>query len=162
VAKFKLQAGADLELLTKAEVSEALTDAANAEAQRLSGVKPIRFQMQGVPAGGAITLGDPSTGSQGSPLVGPEQGYMQVIRHLSVEGLTAGATPDIVNVFRNSRQIWQLTGNAPAAAFGKGVLIFHPGEVLYFKSGTPFAATGTIVAHGTAWNVPAELVGKLF
>ncbi len=162
MAKFKLQAGADLELLTKAEVSEALSEQATAEAERLSGIKPIRFQLQGAVTGGAIVLGDPSTASPGGYIAGPEQGYMQVVRHLSVEGLTASATPDVINVFRNTRQIWQLNGNAPAAAFGKGVLVLHPGEILYFKSGTPFAATGTIVAHGTAWNVPAELVGKLF
>lgn len=162
MAKFKLQAGAELDLLTKGEISEALSDAQAREDARLAGVKPLRFMLTGVPAGGAITLGDPSTGNPGGQIVGPEQGYVQTISHIAVEGLTAGATPDLINVFRNNRIIWQLNGNAFFENWGRGQIFLNPGEALYFKSGATFAATGTIVAHGTMWNVPAELVGKLF
>lgn len=162
MAIFKLSAGAEIDLLTKDEVDSALRDAEERELVALAGIKPFRFQMFASVASSAVTIGDPSTGNVGGVLTAPEQGFVWVVKHLVVEGLTSGATPDVVNIYRSGRIIWQLNGNQFAQTWGSGQIILNPGESLYVKSTGTVAATGQITVHGTIWEVPAQLVGKLF
>ncbi len=164
MAKFKLNAGAEIDFLTQAEMDHSLTTAFHDyEAARLSGIKPIRFMDQGTVASNAVTIGDPSTGSTGGFLVGPNEGYVWSIRHLVVEGLTASATtPDIVNIYRANRIIWQLNGNQFAQTWGRGEILFYGSEALAVKNSGNLASTGVIIMHGLAEEVPAELVGKFY
>jgi hypothetical protein len=163
MAEFEIKAGAKLNLLTKDELDHSLKEAEAREVAALRGVDDERFMLVGTVASSALTLGDPSTGSVGGIIAGPREGYVWVIKHLVIEGLTASATgPDVMNVYRNARTIWQLNGNVFCQTFGKGEIVLKPGEVMYFKNSGSLAATGQITAHGTAWSCPAELRGKLF
>jgi hypothetical protein len=163
MARVKIQAGAEFDILNKDELDGSLKEAEAREVAALRGVKDERFMLIGTVASSALTLGDPSTGSVGGIIAGPREGYVWVIKHLVIEGLTASATgPDVMNIYRNARIVWQLNGNVFCQTFGKGEIVLKPGEVMYFKNSGSLAATGQVTAHGTAWSVPAELIGKLF
>jgi hypothetical protein len=163
VAEFEIKAGAKIDILNKGELDHSLKEAEAREVAALRGLKPLRFMLTGAVASSACTIGDPSTASTGGVISGPEQGYVWVVRHLVIEGLTASATaPDVMNIYRNARIVWQLNGNVFCQTWGKGEILLNPGEVLYFKNSGSLAATGQITCHGTVWNVPAELIGKVF
>lgn len=162
MARVKLDFGAEVDFLTKGELDESLTASRQAEIEQLRGKKPLRFMEQATPASSAVTIGDPGTANAGAVLIDPGQGYVWSLRHLVIEGLTSGATPDVMNVYRNARIIWQLNGNAFCQTFGRGEVLFNPGEALYFKSSGTMAATGQITVHGTIENLPAELIGKFY
>jgi hypothetical protein len=131
------------------------------EQERLRGIKYVRLPL--IQATGSATLimgGDSPQGGSGQ-LATPDQGYIWHIRHLVVEGMTASATPDIINILRGGRIVWQLNGNQFAQTFGRGEMRLFPGESLQYKAGSTFASTAQIIAHGTAEEVPGEMEGKL-
>lgn len=134
-----------------------------AEREQLRTLKPIRLPLvRGVASGSALTLGGDSNTATGQPPVGPDLGYAWSIRHLVIEGMTAGATPDVLNVLRSNRQIWQLNGNVCAQTWGRGEIVLHSGETLQYQSVGVFAATGPIIVHGLAEQVAAEQIGKFY
>lgn len=133
------------------------------EQERLRTLKPIRLPLlRGTPAGSALTLGGDTNTASGQPPVGPDLGYAWSIRHLVIEGMTAGATPDVLNVLRNNRIIWQLNGNVFAQTWGRGEIVLHSGETLQYQSVGVFAATGPVIVHGLAEEAAAEQIGKFY
>lgn len=132
--------------------------------ERLRTRKIMRIpQIEGTPAGGALSMG----GDSGPQRCGPDQGFVWSLSGLSIEGLTSGASQDTVQIFRNSnsgpgRLIWQLTGNQPVSTFGKGQRILFPGEALLVVSVGTFSATGTITLSGETRQVSAERIGEFF
>lgn len=160
--KIALKAGAELDILSQRELDDSL-DKANArvELSRLYGVKWMRLPevLSGVASGSVLTLGETS-----GEMVGPDSGYAWAIRRLVVNGLTAGATPDVVNLYRGTAAgipLWQFTGTSAFATFGKLSLTLMGGERLALASVGTFAATGTITLAGELIQVPAQLLGKL-
>jgi len=127
---------------------------------KLRGRKP-GFRMPlvtGRATGGVLALGQLGQ----NPLQGPDQGYAWSVRAIIIEGLTTGATPDVVNIVRSDgRLFWQLNGNSPGQTWGRGERILYPGEFLTYASVGTFAATGTIICSGECDQVPAELYGEL-
>lgn len=113
--------------------------------------------LSGTPANSALTMG----GHTGQALIGPEMGYVWVIRHLWVTGLTTGASPDIVNLRINNQTWWQLNGNNFAYTFGPGELVLQQGETWSVASVGTFVATGTITFGGAYFSVPGEMLAKL-
>jgi hypothetical protein len=95
--------------------------------------------------------------------LGPDQGYAWSIRRLAVSGLTAGATPDVVNLNLNAAKplLWQFTGTATCAAFGKLSLVLQPGDRLELSSVGTFASTSLVTLAGELVEVPAEMLWKL-
>lgn len=153
MAKFEIKAGASIDVLTQAEL------AATLDGQRppYQAVSVIRLPVvSGVAAGGVLSFG----GDSGGPT--PDQGYVWAIRHLSIEGLTAGATPDVVNIIRAGRVFWKLSGAPPAAeTWGRGEFMVNAGETLSFTNFGAFVAAGPIIVSGTAWQCPAQFVAEL-
>jgi len=97
-------------------------------------------------------------------LQAPEPGWIWSLRELTIEGLTSGATPDVINIRRGSAAgqiIWQLNGNQFCQSWGKGHKIIFAGETLFYQSVGTFNSTAVIKAYGTAQQVPSEMVGKL-
>jgi hypothetical protein len=141
-----------------------VADALEAEAQTrslLRGIKPIRLpQLIGTGANPFLLGGDvtPAGGNNATP----DPGYVWSVRHLVIEGLTAGATPDVVNILRGGRIVWQLNGNQFAQTWGKGELLLNAGETFAYQSVGTFTATGKIIIHGMAVEVPGEMVGKFY
>jgi hypothetical protein len=114
--------------------------------------------LQGFAASSALAL----TVGNGFNL-GPDQGYAWSIRRLAVSGMTAGATPDVVNLDLHSSkpQLWQFTGAATCATFGKLSLVLLPGDRLELVSVGTFASTSLITLAGELVEVPAEMLWKL-
>lgn len=161
MAKVKLDFGAELDVLTQGELEQTLGRAASMWYARYRGVTIRRLPtIQGTPAGGAVAFG----GSAGK--CGPGQGYAWSVRELNVVGLTAGATPDVVNIYRGESGLpqqlfWQLNGNQFLQTFGRGEKIMFAGEELYVVSVGTFAATGQITLSGLALEVVGERMPEL-
>lgn len=181
MATFKFEAGGTFEMVTPAELGKALDkaqrDALAAELLALAGIKHRKLPvLSGVAVSGALDIGGdnnpiqvagPFTGSgawSGYP-IGPTQGNVWMAKRLAVTGLTPGAAPDIVNLFTPGGHsidiVWQFTGNAPVATFGRGEVVIYGGETLRLISVGAFAATGQIRLSGELYQVPAEMIGKI-
>jgi hypothetical protein len=160
VAKAELRAGASLDLLNQSELRDALSDSRAQEYAALRGIKKIRLPLvSGTPANSAVSFGG-HTG--GGLLATPQSGFKWAIVHLVINGMTASSSaPDVINIRLQGQTIWQLNGNQFAQIFPVGAIVLDGGETLDYKSVGTFAATGTITATGSAWEVPGELVGKL-
>jgi hypothetical protein len=90
----------------------------------------------------------------------PDEGRAWYLRHLSIQGLTSGSTPDVVNILRAGFVIWQLTGNQTCQTWGKSDILVRPGESLSYQSVGTFAATGVITITGGVDDWPAEKIGQ--
>lgn len=163
MAKVKLDFGAELDVLTKGELDQSLAGQPDALVRSWTrGIKHIRLpRLRGQASGGALTLGIEQ------PQSGPDMGFAWSIQRLTVTGLTTGAgsgTPDIINLLRSGTGgdlLWQLNGDNLAYTFGKGQITLYGGDTLVAVSVGTFAATGVITLSGEAWEVPAEMMGKL-
>ena len=162
MARVKLDFGAEVDFLTPAEFDSALKDRlATWETERLRGIKWMRLPevLSGKAASSAISLGETS-----GQIVGPRQGYVWSIRRLVVNGLTSGATPDVVNLYRSGttgQPLWQFNGNSFGATFGRLELTLNGGETLALASVGTFNSTSQVTLSGELLEAPAELVGKL-
>ena len=160
-----LQAGARFEIPNKAEVRDAFSAELDArDRQHARGFKWMRLPeyLSGKASASAITLGV----ATGQPALGPESGYAWSLKRLIVSGLTTGATPDVVNLYRNDRfsgpPLWQFNGNTFGYTFGKLELVLSPGDTLSLQNVGTFNATGTILLSGELIEAPAEMLWKLY
>jgi len=159
-----IQAGAKMFIPDHGDIKRATQEAieADRELQRARGIKPMHLPqtLSGAVKSSAITLG---VGS--GQVLGPEQGYAWSISALIVTGLTAGTSPDIVNLYLNDRFSgpvwWQFNGNNFGYTWGKLQRFLYPGETLSMQNSGNLAATGTITLSGDIIEVPAEQLWKL-
>jgi len=155
VAKFRIAANAEIDLLTKEELSDALAQQARQAYQALSYMR-LPLITGNSPAAASLSMG-----GDVNPEHSPDQGYAWSLRHLVIQGLTRGVNPDAVQIFREQLVIWELNGNQYAQTWGRGEIMVMPGETLAYKSVGAFAATGQVIIHGAAWQVPAQMIGEL-
>lgn len=159
----ELKAGVKFDVLSKGELDSSLMHYfAARETARLRGLKYMRLPeyLSGKASSSAISLGI----ERGQKPVGPGEGYAWTFRRLLVNGLTSGASPDVVNLYRGSsgtQPLWQFNGNSFAYTFGKGDIVLLGGETLALASVGTFSATGQVTLSGELIEVPAELLGKL-
>lgn len=160
--KVMLKAGAEIDLLNRDELQDSLRrESQVAELSRLYGIKWMRLpeNLSGTAAGGVLTLGETA-----GDVVGPESGYAWVIKRLIVTGLTGGAAPDVVNLYRGTAAgtpLWQFNGGNFGYTFGKMELTLMGGEHLALASVGTFTSTSVITLAGELIEVPAQLLGKL-
>ena len=170
MSKVKLDVGATVDFLNKDELDGVLKkyheQAELAERAKLSGIKWMRLpRLYATPASGTVLLGEAWPGnSYTDQLVGPNQGYVWAIRRLACNGLGTGASPDLLNIYRNghtSDPIWQLNGNSFAYTFGKGEFLLYPDERLIARSVGSMTSTAQVTLTGDLVQVPSEMIGKL-
>lgn len=160
MARFLLDFGAEVDLLTQRELEQSLARSNDSQARALvRGVdsRPMP-RLTGQASDGVLMLG------QQDPTIGPRQGYAWTIMRLNVSGLTSGATPDVVGFYPNGTTnpaFWQLTGASPQEKFARLQLVIRPGTNLVVASIGTFAATATIVVTGEIIEIPAEMLPKL-
>lgn len=167
MAKFKLMANAEIETATPGDVGKELRKFGAEQTARLladaQGKKYARLNppIAGTAVAGVLSIGGdaPAPGGTDQP-VGPRAGYAWAMRRIAVTGLTAGATPDVVNLFRRSEQVWQFNGDNWAYTFSFAEMIYLEGEYLSLKSVGAFAATGTITLRADFVEVPQPMLFK--
>jgi hypothetical protein len=129
--------------------------------EQARGVKAIRLPVVQAAGANPFSMG----GDVGTLNVSPEQGFVWSLRHLVIEGMATGATPDVINIRRSSAQgqiIWQLNGNQFAQTWGRGEIVLYAGETLFYQSVGTFVSVATIKAYGMAEQVPGEKIGIFF
>jgi hypothetical protein len=181
MARWKFGIGEWFETLTKGELDESLASyrkqAEEMQRQAARGRKYARLTppVTGQASGGVLQMGGdfPNAGPAGTIVAAPQPraGYAWAMRRMSVSGLTAGSTPDIVNLHRQtpninalpttSSGIWQFNGNNFAYTFSFGELVFLEGETPVLTSVGTFAATGRISLSADFLEVPQELLYKV-
>lgn len=162
--KVTLQGGMHLEIPDREENRADVATVINQqELTYARGIKWMRMPIiTGTPAGSALTLDE----SHGAAIVGPEGGYAWSLLRIVVDGMTAGTTPDVLNMYRNSvgvgqPPLWQFNGNSFFATFPRLSMVLSGGDTLKFASVGTFAATGLIRVSGELLEIPAEMLWKL-
>ena len=162
MAKYEI-GGYKFESTTREEMEDTIRQAFADQWARLAGRDTVRFQSPAATAvSSAITL--PLAGQAAGYVLGPAEGFVWSVRLLVVEGLfSSSTTPDVVNFYRHGsgRLVWQLNGNNFAQDFGRGVQILQPGETLYLQNSGSITASGNILFHGQADQVPFTRKGDL-
>jgi hypothetical protein len=173
VARQMIRGGSPVDIPTAAEVADAVDARARAlaaEARQVEQARELEYargfkwmrlpQLTGTPASSAVLIDEKGNGP-----VGPEQGYAWSLKRVIVDGMTAGAVPDVINMFRNSHigqpPLWQFNGNTFGYTFGKLEIVLLSGDFLKFASVGTFAATGVIRVTGELIELPAEMLAKL-
>ena len=164
MASVKLHAGVELHNLSPEEVRGIVAEEGAVERARIRGIKSAQLPRSfgATPTGGVFTLGTTTPGPSG--WFGPDQGFIWYVSRLVVNGLTAGATPDVINLFFDdsfSQVQWQFNGNNFGYTFSRAEMLLIPGQTLVFRSGSPFATTSYVSVAGQYWIIPAEMSGKL-
>jgi len=162
--RLHIQGGVEVEIPNREENRADVAAVMDArELVQARGTKWMRLPvLLGTPASSAVTI----DGAHGQPPVGPESGYAWSIRRIVIDGMTSGATPDVINMYRNSAAgtqppLWQFNGNNFGFTFGRLEMTLMGGDTLVFASVGTFAATGTIRVTGELVEVPAEMLWKM-
>jgi hypothetical protein len=124
-------------------------------------VKAIRLPVVQAAGTNPFSMG----GDVGTLNVSPEQGFVWSLRALTIEGLTRGATPDVIQIRRSSATgqiLWELNGNQYSQTWGRGEIVIFAGETLFYQSIGTFASVATIKAYGMAEQVPGEKIAIFF
>jgi hypothetical protein len=171
VARWTFKLGEFFETLTKGELDDSLAGyraAARAEElEKARGRKYMRLNppVTGIAVASVLQIGGdfPNTGPGGTLTQPPQPraGYAWAMRRMSVTGLTAGTTPDIVNLLRRTggKPCWQFNGNNFGYTFSHEQIVFLEGETPVLVSVGTFAATGMITLDADFVEVPQpELV----
>lgn len=190
--RFKFGIGEFFETLTKGELDDSLAayrkEANAAERSMARAVKYMRLnppvtgqavanslRMGGDFITGTAASGGSSVGGQpGAPTPQPRAGYCWAVRRAAVQGLTSGATPDIVNLFRRQADAaawlggpatvsggdWQFTGNNFAYTFSFGQLVFWEGETPIVVNQGSFAGAGQVTFRMDFEELPQVEIWK--
>lgn len=159
MGKFKLDFGAEIEVLTKSELDDSLDGLPTGIwAQYARGLKHLDLPvMSGAVAGGALRLGGSDSPDQ--TFCGPRQGFVWRVARISVFGLAAN---DVVQVYRGdvaaSRFVTVLSATAPSFTPSHGLLLKPGGRIVV--DGTGLAATHLTVT-GEVIEAPGEQIFKL-
>lgn len=160
--KFKLHAGAELDLLTKSEMLEAL-DAARISWQReiSRGVKFRKFSAQGVVAGGVFNIGGDTPDNRKDPL-GPAEGFVWSLTRIAVSGASINPAADTYAVYTDEITPSKLivNGLSRGATWDGAVTVLNGGERLWLR-GAASAGGNDVWVAGAAIELPEHLAWQL-
>jgi hypothetical protein len=156
--KTVIRAGVELDIPDRHEISSIVGQEMR-QFYQLRGLKWMRLPiLQGTPASSALTLGE-------GLHVGPQSGYAWSLLRIVVDGLTSGATPDVMNMYRNSTTgtapLWQFNGNNFGYTFGRLEMTLMSGDELMFANVGSLAATGLVRVSGELVEMPSEKLAEL-
>ena len=158
--KFKLQAGMDLDLLTRQELGEELDRSAGSWRQELSrNVRFPRFSARTDVAGGVWTI-NPDSSTAGK--LGPRVGFIWSVMRLAVSGGGIVLGTDVWRAFVGENAASQfIDSSLRGMNFNPGALVVRDGESLLFTGvGTGVGATDVTVV-GQAIELPDFLAWQL-
>lgn len=151
MARFKLSAGAEIDLMTQAEMYDALHQYhQDTVLERARGVKWMRLPTLSGTLSGTYPTATAKLGGPG--LCGPQPGYAWALRRISATGLSAATSASTAT----SDATGSITSGAGSAALANGVSA--TGFSLGF-SAAPSAAGTAILSNVTGgsitWNIPS-------
>lgn len=157
MAKHRITANAEIDLLNQSELTQALDrqtrDWFQEEAR---GFSTARFGSISTISGGNVTVP-----AQGGDKIGPDAGFAWAVQRISAKNL---ATNDKILVYRNSVSdlnfIDELTATSLRLSFGGKGLVLRAEETLIL-TGTGLTATGDVIVNGEAIEVPELDIFKI-
>jgi hypothetical protein len=160
MAKFKIQAGAELDVLTHDELKTALsafTATWHQEVARGDRFRDIRAT--GTIAATAVSIGgDKDTGNN----LGPSAGFVWSVQRLAV---VAGTVDDVakLTLFKNDNGPGSQVKPVLATynSFGPRELVLYPGDVLLVENFSALGGSGNITLTGSVREVPIALAWRL-
>lgn len=156
MAKVKLQLGAELETLTKGELSDALDRHGSWERQAAFGLRHQDLpRMIGTTDGaGNLSLGaDQPDGMY----CGPGSGWYWAVSRVSVDGLAA---TESVKLYKDTRFVATISQAAGYVTFGTRGLLLKPGDFLRLIA-AGLAVGKELTLTGEAVSVPGPLMWKI-
>ncbi len=155
MAKFKIQANADIDLLTKDEVHEVF---AGWMAELARGIKWRNFTARDTTAVGTYTIG-----LDGSDALGPAPGFVWSVLRVYISGLGVTAGTDAYSVFTNDNSPTMLvrSGLTRGGEWGPGGFVLNGGDRLVIAGATTGTANADIVLSGQAIEMPVQLAYQL-
>lgn len=165
--KFRLKAGAELDMLTKSELGSALDTWGRAflEELRRGPQRGVINASANVSDGTVIIGAGPYTGS----IIAPNKGFAWSVKRLTASGLATGDSIQIIKsgVYNpgegtlTGKVLTTLTEADPTVIFSSNAVVIYNSEPLtVFGSG--LTATGAIDIDGEAAEVPATMVGVFY
>lgn len=159
MAKFKLQAGMDLDLFTQKEMDDSLKRfSRDWMVEAAKGPRHVRWSARGTIAAGILRIGG-NDATVDSGRLGPEAGMVWSVKRWNVQGLNVA---DTLHAYVNSDSPWNsiIDGITGYNRFGSDELVIMGNDRLLF-TGTALVATGDIFVSGSAWELPATLMYRL-
>lgn len=164
--KTRLQAGAELDLISRDEMKEVLQTVTKDWFNQVGrGDRYPRFSAQGTIAGGALTIGGAE--ALDAPL-GPAEGFVWAVQRIALHGLTTNTGTPLTTSTEPVRL--HLNDDGPGSLvhpaiqgyqeFGEHELVLYPGDTLLVV-GTALTKTGIITLTGQAREVPMPLAWRL-
>lgn len=164
--KTKLQAGAELDLISKDEMRDVLKSVTQDWFnQTARGDRFKLFSASATIAAGALTIGG---ALQRDAVLGPADGFVWAVQRVAVFGLTTTTgdpkvtASEPLRLFLNDDGASSLVHPALQGyqAFGEHELVLYPGSTL-LVTGTSLTASGVITLTGQAREVPMPLAWRL-
>lgn len=161
--KFKLHAGAEMDLLTRDELGDelrSLYEAWKAEIPR--GVKFRPFSASASVSAARWTVGDAAANNDKDPL-GPQSGFVWAVTRLNVAGNGVIQGTDLWEVYLDSASPSKQVSNGHTryVTYDVGVFVVHsPSTLVVTGAGTGVAGTDVWVS-GQAVELPKELAWQL-
>ncbi|SRR6266568_1344899 len=161
--KFKLNAGAEFDILTQDELAKSLKRfAQDWQVEAARGPKVVDWWGSGtVTAAGALTIGgatmDPASGH-----MGPDPSMIWSVKRWNVQSLVGNGDSlhAWVDVANPNRSI--IDGVSGYNRFGSDELIVRGGSRILFTGATLATPVGTVVTvAGSAWELPATMMYRL-
>jgi hypothetical protein len=157
--KFKIQAGAEFDVLTQSELRETL-DGWYVEISR--GIKFRKFSAQGNVSAGAWAIGGQAADNDKDPL-GPAPGFVWAITRVAISGNGVVPGTDLYAVYVDEVTPTKLvtSGLTRGQIYDVGVLVLNGGERLAL-AGVGTGGTGTdVTLSGQAVELPVQLAWQL-
>lgn len=161
MAKIRLSAGAEFDVLNQDELERTMTRVLRDwQLEAARGPKHVRFSaMATITSGGTVELGGNTT-SLTSGKLGPDPSMVWSVKRWCVSGLVFEGdelSAYINNAAPNTLVKQHVTGYDH---FGSDSLVIMGGDALLF-TGAGLISTGNVFVSGAAWELPASLAYQL-
>lgn len=163
MAKIKLQAGAELDLLNKDELRHEMGRfLADWMVEAARGPRSVRFSALGaVTSAGTLTLGG-NTSTLTSGRLGPDESMVWSVKRWCISGLVGNGDTLSAYVNNDGPNSLIMSGVSGFNNFGSDSLVLQGGDRLLFTGAELLTAAGTQVGvSGQAWELPATLMWRL-
>lgn len=159
--KFKVQAGAELEIPSQREIQDAVSTVMTSWiSENMRGGRYRRLTAMGTITGGSLSIGGPDETHQ----LGPASGYVWDVRRLFINGYQLTAPIDVVWVYVNDASSGSVIASTTQSE--SGLFRFDRQVVLYsgdnlMLAGLSLAAAGPVYVTGTVLEYPASQAWRL-